>query len=42
MFKFIKILFTKKRLMKTKKLQYYFNEMFYTDKDFEKLIKQKD
>ena len=26
--KWIKILFTKKKLMKTKKLQYLFNEMF--------------
>lgn len=30
----IKILFTKKRLMKKKKLQYLFNQMFYTEDDF--------
>lgn len=29
--KWIRILFTKKKLMKTKKLQYLFNEMFYKD-----------
>lgn len=27
--RFLKILFTKKKLMKTKKLQYLFNQMFY-------------
>jgi len=40
--KWIKILFTKKRLMKTKKLQYLFNEMFKpsTSKEIKKWLKE--
>jgi len=41
MIKCIKILFTKSRLMKTKKSQYLFNQIFkpFSKKDIKKLIR---
>lgn len=41
-FKWIKILFTKKGLMKTKKLQYLFNQMFKSSssKEIKKWLKE--
>lgn len=39
--KWIKVLSTKKRLMKTKKLQYLFNQIVYSEKDFKKEIKRR-
>ena len=33
-------MFTKKRLMKSKKSQYLFNQMFWTKKDIKKDIKR--
>jgi len=41
MIKWIKILFTKKRLMKSKKSQYLFNEIFkpFSKKDIKLIIK---
>lgn len=37
----IKIFFTKKGIMKDKKLQYLFNNMFYSEKNFKQINKKK-